>query len=279
MYNILIVGAGYLGSAAARHFKEKKQRVYAVTRSPAKAAAFEAEGILPVVADLQKPETLKKIPAAHFIVIAVAPDQSTEEEYRRIYLDGIRNFLESRARYPRPYLMVLVSSTSVWKDSAGAWVDETVPADSDSEKGTILRASEELILKSGYPAVILRLSGIYGPGRNRLEVFRSGRWPASGESDSYMNMIHVEDAAGLFPVLFKKSREGEIYIGTDDEPVLRSVFCRWLSEKTGVTPAPVQAITSPGGKRLKNQRLKDLGFQFHYPTFREGYESFLKEKA
>ena len=277
MYNILIVGAGYLGSRIARNFKEKKQRVYAVTRNREKAADFEKEGILPVVADLSDPQTLQKIPAAHFIVISVAPDESTEAGYRKIYLEGIRNFFQSRANQPRPYLIVLISSTSVWKDCGGEWVHETVPVDPDSEKGKILKASEAIVLESGYPAVIFRLSGIYGPGRNGLEAFRSGRWPSPSEPDGYRNMIHVEDAAQALPVLFKEAKEGQIYIGSDEEPVLRSRFCEWLSQKTGVTSAPGQVIKKVGGKRLKNQKLKDLGFKFLYPTFREGYESFMKE--
>lgn len=277
MYNILVVGAGYLGSAVARHFKDKKQRVYAVTRSAFKAAEFEAEGILPVMADLHHPKTLEKIPPAHFIVISAAPDESTEEEYRRVYLDGIRHFLQSRAGQPRPYLIVSISSTSVWKDAGGEWVHENVPADAETEKGKILRASEELVLESGYPAVIFRLSGIYGPGRNRLAAFRASQWPGQ-EPDAYMNMIHVEDAAGAIAVLFKEGKEGGIYTGTDDEPVLRSEFCGWLSHKMGRVPVSISKPQQPGGKRLMNTRLKEMGFKFRYPTFREGYGSFMEKE-
>src|SRR5205823_505349 len=96
MYNVLIVGAGYLGTAIARDFKAKKQQVFALTRNPMKASAFEKEGIHPVLADLTRPETLRKIPPAHFIIFCAAPDQKDAESYRKIYLDGIRNFLESQ---------------------------------------------------------------------------------------------------------------------------------------------------------------------------------------
>lgn len=278
MYNILVVGAGYLGGAIARHFKEQKQRVYALTRESAKAAAFEDEGIQGIAADLNQPDSLKKIPAAHFVVISTAPDQSTEEEYRRIYLDGLRNFLESRKSQPRPYLMVLISSTSVWKDREG-WVDETVPADADAEKGKILLASEKLILESGFPAVIFRLSGIYGPGRNRLEAFEAGKWPQPQEPDGFMNMIHVDDIARAMPVLFQKSKEGEIYLGTDGEPALRSEFSRWLAKKIGKAGGGQIDTTKVTGKRLRNTRLKEMGFQFQYPTFREGYSKLIEQRS
>ena len=279
MYNILIAGAGYLGSAMARSFKDQKQRVYALTREPVKAAAFHQEGIHGIAADFNQPETLKKIPAAHFVVISVAPDQNTEEDYRRIYIEGLKNFLESRRRHPRPYLLVLISSTSVWKDREGGWVDENIPADADTEKGRILRESEKLILESGFPAVIFRLSGIYGPGRNRLDSFEAGKWPRPQEPDGFMNMIHVDDIARAMPVLFKKCQEGEIYIGTDEEPVLRSAFSRWLSEKTGKAAAGEIDTGKVTGKRLRNNRLKELGFQFQYPTFREGYSKLIEPRS
>lgn len=277
MYNILVVGAGYLGSEIAREFKRRKQRVYALTRDSEKAERFKTEEIIPVQADLTRPETLRDIPPAHFIVFCAAPDESTEDGYREIYLDGIRNFLESMKNRPRPYLAVLISSTSVWKDRGGEWVDETVPADGTSVKSKILLASEHLVLNSGYPSVIFRLSGIYGPGRNRLKVFRNGVWPKTGEADGFMNMIHVRDAASAMLPLFKNSKEGSIYLGSDDKPVLRSEFCHWLSEKTKAPHAPLDK-TRAEGKRCRNTEMKKLGVILEYPSFEAGYETFLADE-
>lgn len=281
MYSILVVGAGYLGSHIARDFKARKQKVFALTRNPEKAAAFEKEEINPVIADLTKPETLQALPPAHFIVLCAAPDEGDEESYRRIYLDGIKNFLDARKNLPRPHLIVLISSTSVWKERSGEWVDEETPADGDSVKSKILLASENLVLNSGFPAVVLRLSGIYGPGRNRLNRMRSGAWPAAGEPDGYMNMIHVQDAVNAMIPVFKESKEGAVYTVSDDEPVLKSEFCRWMTQNAGVKAEGKIDTSRREGKRCRNTRLKELKVKFQYPTFREGYTELLnlQEKA
>lgn len=276
MYNILIAGAGYLGSRIARDFKAKKQRVYALTRNPSKAAEFEKEEIIPVLGDLTSPDL--KVPPAHFIVFCAAPDTGDEENYRRVYFEGMENLLKAVRKNPNPFLILYVSSTSVWEDLPGEWTDEERPADSTSVKSKILLAGESLALQSGYPAVVLRLSGIYGPGRNRLQALRSGKWPGEKIQDGYMNMIHVDDIVRMMQVLFNKGKEGEIYIGTDNTPVLRSEFIHWLSEKAGI-PAKVEIDGPVEGKKLSNEKIKKLDFEFQYPGFREGYESLLKQEA
>lgn len=287
MYSIQVVGAGYVGSAIAAYFKSKKQKVSALFRNPAKKEMFEKQGIIPVQADLSHPAGLEKIPPAHFAVISVAPDESTEDAYRRVYMDGVRHYLESLKTKLRPHLIVYISSTSVWKERGGEWVDESISADPDTEKGKILLEAEEQVLRSGYPSVVLRLAGIYGPSRNRLAAYQAGTWPAPGGADRYLNLIHRDDIVELMPVLFNKGKEGEIYTGVDDEPVLLSEMVKWLSVM-GSVPLPkvpgLQSGTSNpvllegvpvGGKRCSNAKLKSLGYAFKYPSFREGYKGFL----
>ena len=272
MYQILVVGAGYTGSRIAAHFKSQKQKVTVVTKTGRRSAEFEGNGIHHVTADLTRPETLELIPPAHFIVICPAPDEGTEENYREIYIEGIRNFLESLKKNPKPFFILYISSTSVWRPRAGEWVDETIPPDPETEKGRILVQAEKNILDSGFPSAVFRLSGIYGPGRNRLKNLESGK--AIGEENSYMNMIHVEDIARVVPVLFKKGELGQVYTGVDDRPVLRSDFYKELAELTG-RKVDFKFSENPGGKRCRNTKLKSLGFEFLYPTFREGYKSFI----
>ena len=171
MYTILVAGAGYTGSAIARFFTAKKQKVYALTRSAEKAACFQSEGMLSLIMDLTTPETLAGLPQAQFVVIAVAPDERSEEAYRRTYVEGVGHLLTALKQNTKPLLVVYLSSTGVWPDQVdGAWVDETMPAIPDSERGRILLRAENQVLNSGLPAVVLRLAGIYGPGRNRLEA-------------------------------------------------------------------------------------------------------------
>ena len=274
MYHVLVVGAGYTGSRIARYFKDQKQKVWAVTRTGKRNDEFEKGGITPVIADLTRTETLAAIPPVHFIVLCPAPDEGSEENYRKIYIEGIQNFLHSRVGKPRPSFILYISSTAVWRPREGGWVDENTAPDPETEKGRILAQAEKNILESGYPSAVFRLAGIYGPGRNRLRVLESGK--ISQEENSYMNMIHVDDVVRAVPVLFKKGAIGEVYTGVDDRPVLRSDFYRELGELTG-KKVDFNFLGSSGGKKCRNTKLKMLGFEFLYPTFREGYESLLNK--
>ncbi len=269
MYHIQIVGAGYTGSRIAFDFMAKKQKVWAVTRTVERHPEFTQAGITPLAADLTQPETLEKLPPAHFIVICPSPETRTPADYRKIYLEGVGNYLRALKAKSRPSLILYLSSTGVWRDRQGEWMDESMPPDADHERGKILAQAEEQVLASGFPAVVFRLAGIYGPERNRLAAFKAGKWPQSREN-GWMNLIHVEDIVRAVPVLFKSAKTGEIYTGVDDGPVLKSDFAAFLAEKTGVKPA-FAMDDGRSGKRCSNQKLKSLGFQSLYPTFREGY--------
>ncbi len=277
MYTILVAGAGYTGSAIARYFVAKKQKVYALTRSADKAAQFESEGMRPLVMDLTQPETLAGLPAAQFVVIAAAPDQRSEEAYRRTYVEGVGHLLAALKKNPKPLLVVYLSSTGVWPNQpAGAWVDESLPVVPDSERGQILLRAENQVLTSELPAVVLRLAGIYGPGRNRLiGSQKTETLLKTAQSPRWMNLIHVEDIAGAMPLIFKKAEAGSILTCVDDEPVSSSDFYTWLVQNTGISKGPVFLDSPVQGKRLRNTRLKSLGHQFRYPTFREGYRALL----
>jgi nucleoside-diphosphate-sugar epimerase len=276
MYTILVAGAGYTGGTIARFFTAKKQRVYALTRSAEKAKSFESEGIRPLIMDLTKPETVMGLPQAQFVVIAVAPDDRTEEAYRRTYVEGVGNLLTALQKDTRPLLVVYLSSTGVWPDQGGGWVDESMRAIPDSERSQILLQAENQVLNSGLPSVVVRLAGIYGPGRNRLAALRkTDSFSKMPETQRWMNLIHVEDIAESLPLIFKKSEAGTIITCVDDEPVASSEFYEWLTCHAG-TPKPPEFLQQPiQGKRIRNTLLKSFGYQFQYPTFREGYRAIL----
>lgn len=277
MYHILIVGSGYTGTAIAKHFIQKKQKVSGLVRSASSAARIEQEGLQPIVADLTKPETLEKIPQAHFIVLSPAPEERTEVAYRAIYLEGIKNFFHAIKKNQKPFLVVYLSSTGVYADGMGEWVDEETLAAPDSERSKILLEAERQVFSSGYPAVVFRLAGIYGPGRNRIKVLEEGSWTYPKE-DRYMNMIHVDDVAGGVACLFKKGQEGHVYLGCDDQSVKQSEFYVWLCQqlKREVKSETVSAIIR--GKRCRNDKLKSLGYSLSYPSYREGYVELIKNR-
>ncbi len=237
MYSILVVGAGYVGSEIARHFAAKKQKVHGLVRSPQSAAKIELENLKPIIADISKPLPPKTIPPAHFVILCPAPHGHDAADYRNIYLEGIQNVLTAMKQNPRPFLILYLSSTSVWKDRGGEWVDENTAPDSDSEKGMIMRQAEEVVLNSGFPSMVFRLAGIYGPERNRVTAAKAGAWKPEGP-DQYMNMIHRDDIVQAVPLLLKKGVEGQVYLGVDDNPVLRSEYQSWVHEKLNLTKPP-----------------------------------------
>ena len=278
MYRILILGGGYLGSAMGGFFADKKQKVWAVVRTERRVAELEARGIRPILADLTRPETLTQLPPAQFVMISVAPHIRDEGQYRKVYYEGVKNYLATLDNQIRPVLIVYVSSIGVWEQDDGSWVDEPVPAAPLTARAQILLDTENLVLGSGYPAAVLRLAGIYGPGRNRLEALRQGAWPQPCK-DRYINLIHRDDIVQAMPLFLKKAEAGRTYVGTDDEPVLYSELYRWLAAKTGSAydDARILRQETPGGKRCRNTKLKSLGIALKYPTFREGYNALLEK--
>ncbi len=275
MYRILIAGAGYAGSAIARFYRSQNQKVWALCRTENKRQALERDGVSFIQADLANSETLVHIPRADFIVLSAAPDHREHESYRRLYVDGTAHFLTAVGRNPRPLLLVYLSSVGVWGDRKGQWLDETAPPDSDSERQCILTQAEKLVLNAPFPTLVLRLGGIYGPERNRIEATKAGKWPQD-EPDAYINLIHRDDIVGSLHFLFKHGEAGQIYLGVDDEPVRRSEFAAWLCNKLDrpVTHPPLSEV-QVSGKRCSNAKLKKLGYTMKYPTFREGYGELL----
>lgn len=280
MYRILVAGCGYVGTRIGKYFHSKKQKVWGIVRSPERKVELEHAGIAPLICDFLKPETLTQLPQVHFAVISSSPRERTAEAYRKTYLEGIGNLLKAIQKNQKPDLIVYLSSTGVYRDFNGEWVDETTPPEPDTERGKILLEAEEQVLKSGLPAVIFRLAGIYGPGRNRIESVRAGEALDFGdEPDKYLNMIHVDDIVGAMPAIFNKAEPGSVYLGADDVPVKQSEFYAWLTHKLIPDQAHRLRQRAPdekvGGKRLINTRLKLLGVLLKYPSYREGYGALL----
>lgn len=275
MYRILVVGGGYVGTAVAEYFRSKNQRVWVTTRSKDKAERFRQCGVQAIVCDLTRPETIREVPDVQFVVIAVAPDSRDELSYRQIYIDGVRNILSPfKQKLSLPFV-VYISSTGVYPDVSGDWVDENTHITPDSERSKILCEAEEQVLKSGLQSVVFRLGGIYGPERNQIQNLKSGKWPEPAPDD-YVNLIHLEDVVGGVLTILKKSEAGQIYNGVDDEPVRRSEIFEWLSNQLKIENQAKLDKKTVGGKRCRNQKLKDLEFRFKYPNFKTGYESLLK---
>lgn len=278
MYDILIVGGGYIGAQVAAHFCAAKQRVTVIKRTDSRKEFFDEIGAQLMTVDLRNPEAIPKIPKAHFILIALAPDERTDSDYEQTYVRAVQNFLNAYSASPRPLFLIYISSTGVYGSKQAGNLDEDVLPQPESTRGKILLEAERQILSSPYPSAIFRLAGIYGPGRNRIEQVRSQTWGPS-HPDKLMHMIHAADIIQAIALLYKRAQPGRIYLGADDEPVLESEFYPWLAKRLGV-PCPADFIVREKvlERRYTNIGLKTLGFQFSYPNFKVGYTELLESE-
>ena len=282
----LIVGCGYVGLPLGVEFIRLGHQVFGLRRNAAAQGELKAAGIQPLIADVTQPETLAKLPREFdWVVHCVASRGGSAEDYRRIYLQGTRHLLE----WLGPSLskkFVYTSSTSVYGQTDGSPVKETSPAEPVTETAKVLLETEQVLRdafqQKKFPAVILRVAGIYGPERGHgFKQFVKNEARIEGDGSRFLNMIHRDDVIGCIIAALKNGRPGDIYNTVDDEPVSQANFFQWLAEEFGKdlppsAPANFDEDRKRGvtNKRVSNRKLKmELGYQFKYPNFRLGYSA------
>jgi len=284
----LIVGCGYVGLPLGEVLARQGHEVFGLRRSASAENELMTAGIKPLIADITRPETLANLPREFdWVVNCVSSTGGGVEDYRQVYLQGTRNLIAWLAPSP-PRKCVYTSSTSVYGQTDGSQVKETSPTEPAAETAKILLATEKLLLAAvaerKFPAVILRLAGIYGPDRGHwFKQFLKNEARIEGDGSRLLNMIHRDDLIGGIIAALKNGRPGEIYNVVDDEPVSQANFFQWLAAAVGRYP-PLSAPEDPGenrkrgvtNKRVVNRKLKmELGYQFKYPSFRKGYTAEL----
>lgn len=276
--SLLVVGCGDLGGACASHCAAQGWNVAGVRRG-----AFALPGVAAVAADITAPETLTALRdlAPELVLFALTPGGFSDERYRAVYVDGLKNVLAAldTSRLRR---VIWVSSTSVFDQDGGERLDETAPATPAGFSGRRLLEAERVLAQSGLPHTIVRLGGIYGPGRDRLvKQLRAGRrTPAAPVRIS--NRIHRDDAAGILQFLLAAVAGGvpldELYLGVDTEPTPIADVERWFARYLGLdydALADADTELRGGNKRCSSARLQALGYRFLYPSYREGLPTLL----
>jgi nucleoside-diphosphate-sugar epimerase len=258
-----LIGAGDLGGRVARLRMANGDRVIAVRRRPTSAD----DGLQMIAADIASGAGLDQLPSeVDALVLCVAPALRDDAGYRALYVNGTANVLE-RVSARR---IVFVSSTSVYGEGGGEWVDESTPARPSAFNGRLLREAE-LSLSSRPAAVVLRLSGLYGPGRTAM--LRRAEAGVPGEL-RWTNRIHVDDAATALSHLLDHPNPEPLYLGNDDRPALESEVLDWLRARRGL-PAIAARAGEPHGRRISNRRLRESGWQPRYADFTRGYEALV----
>ena len=229
-------------------------------------------------------DQLAQLPASYeWVVNCVSASGGGVEEYRQVYLRGTQNLIAWLAGSPLKKF-VYTSSTSVYGQNDGSLVKETSPTEPAAETAKVLVETEKVLVETAqqqrFPAVILRLAGIYGPGRGYwFKQYLKNEARIEGTGARILNLIHRDDVAGAIIAALKSGRPGEVYNAVDDEPVSQLSFFQWLSGPLGKelppsAPEDPDAVRKRGvtNKKVSNRRLKmELGYQFKYPTFRQGY--------
>ena len=273
MARILIAGCGDVGGALAVRLLADAHEVYGLRRR----THLLPKGVRPVAGDLRDPECLRTLPRGiEVLYYSAAADGRSPAAYRDAYVEGARNLLAAAAGTSSLRRVLYVSSTRVYPQDQGQWVDEDSPTGRDDVYAGLLLEGEAAIRKAAASTVVVRFAGIYGPGRTRLiERVRSGKACAAGH---YTNRIHRDDCAGVLRHLLRLERPAPLYVGADHEAATQCEVMEWMAKRLGLPfPPRTGEATASTGKRCRNARLVSSGYRFEHPTFREGYAALLAD--
>jgi nucleoside-diphosphate-sugar epimerase len=284
----LIVGCGYLGCRIAKHWIDARQSVYAMTRSNARAEMLKQQGIEPIIADITQPATLGRLPEADTVLFSVGYDAKSGRSRREYYVNGLQAVLEALSHKIERF--IFISSTSVYGQTNGQWVDENSICLPTTESGLAYLEAENVLTSSQFcsNAIILRLAGIYGPDRmaRRTKELLAGE-PVVAYKEAYLNLIHVDDAATIAIKAALMAKPPVTYIVADGHPVKYCDYLAYIAKLAGsqdpqiIEPSsskPVQARRLTN-KRLSNAKMiSELSIQLKFPSYTEGLASILHPK-
>ncbi len=310
----LVIGCGYLGLRAARVWVARGDRVSALTRSAARAETLRGEGIEPIIGDILDPDSLAplaQIDKVDTLLYAVGFDRAAQASRREVYVHGLANVLAKMDNNMRR--MIYISSTSVYGQQDGEWIDESSRCEPVAENGQVCLEAERTAMKhvekvaaaaaessssrGSFELNILRLAGIYGPDRllRRIDLLRRND-PLECDPDAWLNLIHVDDAVAAIMACEECGRAGEVYLVCDDQPVPRREYYTLLASLVGAVPPRFQSQSPPdqehsanateGGhrpgknKRCSNKKLHvELGVDLRFPTYETGLPHALAQSA
>ena len=272
--NVFIAGCGYVGCELARQLIRLGDfQVWGLRRNIQELP----EGVHPVQGDL----TLDKKPAGwpaviDYVVYCVAAKDYAETSYRQAYLEGLDNLITLlKKEGQHPARILFTSSTGVYHQSEGAWVDESSDTSPQNYSGQIMLEAETLLRNSPFVSTAVRFGGIYGPDRMRLLNRAKDGIGCYPEPPVYGNRIHRDDCAGILAHLLVMDVSGQpvkpVYLGVDNDPAPIYDVLHWLANELGVDLDDNNPPPARGNKRCANALIRSEGYTFHYPDYRLGY--------
>ena len=280
--HIVIAGCGWLGSAVARALVARGDRVTGIRSSPERAEALRALGVEPLALDLAEPGSGGRLPGDVDAILALQSARGKgEAPYRRAYLAVNRTLLDAASRLGvRSF--VHTGSTGIFGQQDGSEVDERTPPAPATPEGRVLAQAEGALLAAaaaGVPASLLRLSGLYGPGRLWLiDGVAQGRLALGPGDGAWMNACHLDDAVAAVIAVLDRGRAGAVYHATDLTPLRRREVIAFVAGRLGI-PVPVSAAgpdpAAPDRRILGAHTREELALPCRWPSVREGLAPFL----
>ena len=271
--HVLVAGCGWLGEALARALVARGDRVTGIRRDPGRAAALAAAGVEPLALDLAAPGAAGRLPRADAFVACQSSAEDSLPAYRAAYVEATRTLLAAAGAAGAP--LVYTGSTGVFGQRDGSDVDEeTLPAPA-SATGAVLVEAEALVQKAaarGVRTSVVRLSGLYGPGR--VGIFgrvRSGQLALGPGDDAWMNFCHRDDAVAFVLAALARGAPGAVYHGSDARPARRREVVEWIAGRLAIRP-PRSDRAAPGPNRriLSERSRRALGVMLRHPSFDAG---------
>ncbi len=273
---VLLAGCGDVGIRAGLQLAADGRRVYGLRRSTAALPS----ALQPLRADLSDPASLRNLPDdISDVVFLPAPGQRDEAAYQGLFIDGLAHLVDALQRRVRINRLLFVSSSAVYGEHGGAWVDEDSPCRPLAFNGRLLLQAEQRLAGMAQ-ATVARCSGIYGPGRTRLVAqIANGSARRPVLASEFSNRIHVDDAAGALVHLLALPQPASCYVISDDCPAPVAEVQEWIARQLGLPPPAAEQSAGQravGNKRLRNGRLRASGYTLRFPDFRAGYAPLLK---
>lgn len=286
MTRLFCFGFGYSAEALAKRLKPKGWRIAGTARAAEKVNALAARRVEAFAFPLA--DAPAALADTTHVLVSTPPGPSGDPALAYAH--------DLAALNPRPQWLGYLSTTGVYGDHAGGWVDEQTPPAPASERGRRRRAAEQAWEAWGraanVPVAIFRLAGIYGPTRNQLDGLRDGTARRIVREGQVFSRIHVDDIAQVLEASIAKPVAGAVYNVCDDEPAPPHEVVEYAAQLLGIAPPKLeryedaQATMSEmaqsfysESKRVRNDRIKqDLGVKLLYPTYREGLKALLHAK-
>lgn len=283
MNSVLIAGCGDIGQRVARLYRAQGASVWGLVRSESSAVRLRAEGIEPVFGDLAEGATMKNLPTAEAVLFYLAPPPAQGERDPLL-----QNFLAAIGVVRRPAKLVLISTTAVYGDCQGAWITEAQAVKPQTARGRRRLDAENTLRcwgrETGVPFVILRVGGIYGPGRLPVARLEKGLPILDPIESPQTNRIHQDDLAQVCVAAMERGVSGEVYNIADGHPGAMSQYFIDVAKALGLPPPPIvpraeaEKVMSAGmlsylqeSRRLDNRKMREeLAIELRYPDLAAG---------